>query len=112
MQDKPRFEGLTLTVDNVDASIAFYSELLGLTLAHNAAPDFAMIKIAGDLGGTIGLLSIDEAPRKASPIRRLRRKGRSMSSSLPTTSTASMTSWSPKAWSSPSHPTTSPGNES
>ena len=39
MQDKLRFEGLTLTVDNVDASIAFYSELLGLTLAHNAAPD-------------------------------------------------------------------------
>ena len=64
MQDKLRFEGLTLTVDNVDASIAFYGGLLGLTVAHNAAPDFAMIKIAGDLGGTIGLLSIDEARKE------------------------------------------------
>ena len=64
MQDKLRFEGLTLTVESVDASIAFYGGLLGLTLAHNAAPDFAMIKIAGDLGGTIGLLSIDEARKE------------------------------------------------
>ena len=64
MQDKLRFEGLTLTVHSVDASIAFYGELLGLTIAHNAAPDFAMIKIAGDLGGTIGLLSIDEARKE------------------------------------------------
>ena len=64
MQDKLRFEGLTLTVDSVDRSIAFYGELLGLTVSHNAAPDFAMIKIAGDLGGTIGLLSIDEARKE------------------------------------------------
>ena len=43
MQDKLRFEGLTLTVDSVVRSIAFYGELLGLTVAHNAAPDFAKI---------------------------------------------------------------------
>jgi catechol 2,3-dioxygenase-like lactoylglutathione lyase family enzyme len=64
MQDKLRFEGLTLTVASVDASVAFYGDLLGLTVAHNAAPDFAMIRIAGDLGGTIGLLSIDEARKE------------------------------------------------
>lgn len=64
MRQDLRFEGLTLTVASVDASIAFYGGLLGLTVAHNAAPDFAMIKIAGDLGGTIGLLSIDQARKE------------------------------------------------
>ena len=38
-----------------------YGTTLGLEVAHNAAPAFAMIKVAGQVGGTIGLLSVDEA---------------------------------------------------
>ena len=53
-----RFEGLTLTVDSVERSIEFYTGKLGLTLAHNAAPAFALIR-TGE--GTIGLLSLDES---------------------------------------------------
>ena len=63
MSDDLRFEGLTLTVNDVDASIAFYNGMLGLTVAHNASPNFAMIRIGGDLGGTIGLLSTAEAAK-------------------------------------------------
>ncbi len=61
MQDKLRFEGLTLTVASVATSIAFYEGLLGLEVAYNSEPDFAMIKIGGDFGGSIGLLSFDQA---------------------------------------------------
>jgi catechol 2,3-dioxygenase-like lactoylglutathione lyase family enzyme len=64
LADSLRFEGLTLTVDDVAASIAFYGGLLGLTVAYDSAPAFAMIKIEGDAGGTIGLLSIDEARKE------------------------------------------------
>ena len=56
-----RFEGLTLTVDSVERSIAFYAKTLGLTVEVNAAPDFAMIRIGGAQGGTIGLLSSSRA---------------------------------------------------
>lgn len=52
-----RFEGLTLTVEDVERSIAFYEKKLGLTLEVNAGPEFAMIRIGGHPGGTIGLLS-------------------------------------------------------
>ena len=38
MTDKIRFEGLTLTVSNVERSIAFYSGKLGLKVEWNAAP--------------------------------------------------------------------------
>lgn len=56
-----RFEGLTLTVASVAESLAFYHGKLGLTIAVNAAPAFAMLRIGGSSGGTIGLLSFAEA---------------------------------------------------
>ncbi|MEP6885569.1 MAG: VOC family protein [Gammaproteobacteria bacterium] len=52
-----RFEGLTLTVLDVERSLEFYGKKLGLTVEVNAAPNFAMIRIGGDGSGTIGLLS-------------------------------------------------------
>lgn len=55
MSGKMRLEGLTLTVESVERSIAFYGGTLGLTVEANAAPDFALIRVEGQ--GTIGLLS-------------------------------------------------------
>ena len=52
-----RFEGLTLTVDDIERSLAFYHGKLGLAIEVNAAPAFAMIRIGGEGGGTIGLLA-------------------------------------------------------
>jgi catechol 2,3-dioxygenase-like lactoylglutathione lyase family enzyme len=54
MNDKLRFEGLTLTVESVERSIAFYGGRLGLKVEINAAPNFAMIRHGGV---TLGLLS-------------------------------------------------------
>ena len=56
-----RFEGLTLTVENVERSIAFYGGKLGLSVEINAAPAFALVRTGG--GGTIGLLSRAEAAK-------------------------------------------------
>ncbi|MEO6775369.1 MAG: VOC family protein [Kofleriaceae bacterium] len=56
-----RLEGLTLTVESVERSIAFYRDQLGLEIAWNAAPAFAMIRHGA---GTIGLLSIVEARKE------------------------------------------------
>ncbi len=56
-----RFEGLTLTVEDVARSVAFYSKTLGLDVAYDSSPAFAMIKVGDQMGGTIGLLSFDEA---------------------------------------------------
>jgi catechol 2,3-dioxygenase-like lactoylglutathione lyase family enzyme len=56
-----RFEGLTLTVENVERSIAFYGGKLGLSVEINAAPAFALVRTGG--GGTIGLLSRGEAAK-------------------------------------------------
>ena len=56
-----RFEGLTLTVESVERSIAFYSGKLGLVVEWNAAPAFAMIRIGA---GTIGLLAVAEARKE------------------------------------------------
>ena len=61
MTEKMRFEGLTLAVENVTRSVEFYTQKLGLTAEVNAAPDFAMIRIGGNHGGTIGLLSVSGA---------------------------------------------------
>jgi catechol 2,3-dioxygenase-like lactoylglutathione lyase family enzyme len=61
MTDKMRFEGLTLTVDNVQRSIDFYSGKLGLTLEWNSVPAFAMLRLGA---GTIGLLAMDEAKKE------------------------------------------------
>ena len=54
-----RFEGLTLTVESVARSVEYYGGVLGLTVAYRSEPAFALIKVDG--GGSIGLLSVDEA---------------------------------------------------
>jgi catechol 2,3-dioxygenase-like lactoylglutathione lyase family enzyme len=59
MTDKVRMEGLTLTVESVARSVAFYGEKLGFAVEIDAAPAFALIRVGG--GGTIGLLSLAEA---------------------------------------------------
>ena len=61
LADKLRFEGLTLTVESVEPAVAFYGGKLGLKVAWNAAPAFAMIRHGA---GTIGLLSIAEASKE------------------------------------------------
>ena len=61
MTDKFRFEGLTLTVASVQRSVDFYSGKLGLKVEWNSQPAFAMIRHGG---GTIGLLSMDEAKKE------------------------------------------------
>lgn len=50
-------EGLTLTVANVKRSVAFYTKKLGFDCEIDAAPHFAMIRVGGARGGTIGLLA-------------------------------------------------------
>jgi catechol 2,3-dioxygenase-like lactoylglutathione lyase family enzyme len=64
MAEKMRFEGLTLTVASVERAIEFYGQKLGLKVEVNAAPAFAMVRVGGAAGGTIGLLSLDEARRE------------------------------------------------
>ena len=61
MGDKFRFEGMTLTVESVERSIAFYGGKLGLKVEWNALPAFAMIRVGA---GTIGLLALDEARKE------------------------------------------------
>jgi catechol 2,3-dioxygenase-like lactoylglutathione lyase family enzyme len=61
MNEPMRFEGLTLTVEDVARSIEFYSGKLGLKVEWNALPAFAMIRVGA---GTIGLLSIVEARKE------------------------------------------------
>ncbi len=52
------FEGLTLTVDNVERSLEFYRDKIKLDVAFVSAPAFALLR--GGMG-TIGLLSLEEA---------------------------------------------------
>ena len=59
-----RFEGLTLTVENIDRSIEFYAGKLGFKVEHNAAPDFALIRVGEGDGGTIGLLSTEQSKKE------------------------------------------------
>ena len=59
MSEKLRFEGLTLTVESVERSIAFYTGKLGLPVEWNAGPAFAMLQHKN--GVTLGLLSAEEA---------------------------------------------------
>ncbi len=61
MNDKLRFEGLTLTVESVERSVAFYSGKLGLKVEWNAAPAFAMIRHGAV---TLGLLALAEARKE------------------------------------------------
>ena len=56
-----RFEGLTLTVDDVQRSVDFYSGKLGLKVEWNSVPAFAMIRHGA---GTIGLLAMSEAAKE------------------------------------------------
>lgn len=52
-----RMEGVSLTVQNVKRSVDFYCKKLGCKLEWDAAPAFAMLRVGGTDGGTIGLLS-------------------------------------------------------
>jgi catechol 2,3-dioxygenase-like lactoylglutathione lyase family enzyme len=64
MKEKMRFEGMTLTVANVERSIEFYGEKLGLAVEVKALPAFALIRVGGEGGGTIGLLALAEARKE------------------------------------------------
>ncbi len=64
MQDKLRLEGFTLPVESVAKSVEFYGGTLGLEVAYHPGPAFALIKVGGELGGTIGLLSVEQARKK------------------------------------------------
>jgi catechol 2,3-dioxygenase-like lactoylglutathione lyase family enzyme len=55
-----RLDGVTLRVADVGRSIEFYGNKLGFTVEINKAPQFAMIRIGGPTGGTIGLLVHDD----------------------------------------------------
>jgi catechol 2,3-dioxygenase-like lactoylglutathione lyase family enzyme len=56
-------EGLTLTVSDVKQSVEFYRDQLGLTLEWDSAPQFAMLQVGDGPGGTLGLLSREEAEK-------------------------------------------------
>lgn len=62
MSEMMRLEGLTLTVESIERSLEFYGGKLGLTVEISAAPDFALVRVAG--AGTIGLLSAAIARRQ------------------------------------------------
>ena len=51
-----RLEGLTLRVADVRRSIEFYGNKPGFIVEIDKAPQFAMIRVGGPTGGTIGLL--------------------------------------------------------
>jgi len=54
-----RLEGLTLRVESVRRSIEFYGGKLGFAVEIDRAPHFAMIRVGGPRGGTVGLLPAD-----------------------------------------------------
>jgi catechol 2,3-dioxygenase-like lactoylglutathione lyase family enzyme len=54
-----RLEGLTLRVADVARSIEFYGHTLGFAVEIDKVPQFAMIRVGGPGGGTIGLLAHD-----------------------------------------------------
>ncbi len=60
MSERMRLEGLTLTVESVERSLAFYCDKLGLKAEWRALPAFAMIRHGA---GTIGLLAFAEASK-------------------------------------------------
>ena len=57
-------EGLTLSVADVKRSIDYYCKKLGFVCEWNAAPHFAMIRVGGPNGGTIGLLAWSQAKKE------------------------------------------------
>ena len=70
-----RLEGLTLRVENVRRSIEFYRDGLGFSVEIDKAPHFAMIRVGGPTGGTIGLLLMDPANSGSSPMTPEQRAG-------------------------------------
>lgn len=56
-----QLDGLTLAVSSVKRSMKFYSETLGFAIVVDAAPDFALVRVGGKGGGTIGLLALRHA---------------------------------------------------
>ena len=54
-------DGLTLSVASVRRSTKFYGETLGFKIVVDAAPDFALVRVGGKGGGTIGLLALKHA---------------------------------------------------
>ncbi len=64
IKNKIRMEGLTLTVADVQRSAEFYSQNLGFKLEVFAAPHFALLRVGGPTGGTIGLLSWEVAEKE------------------------------------------------
>lgn len=69
MQDV-RLEGLTLRVADVRRSVEFYSGKLGFAVEIDKAPHFAMIRVGGPQGGTIGLLPHDADESQAADAQR------------------------------------------
>ncbi len=61
MANDVRLDGLTLAVARVKRSMKFYAETLGFTVVVDAAPDFALVRVGGKGGGTIGLLALKHA---------------------------------------------------
>jgi extradiol dioxygenase family protein len=59
-----RMEGLTLTVADVSKSVEYYGDKLGFVCEVNAAPHFAMIRVGGPKGSTIGLLAWKESKKE------------------------------------------------
>jgi catechol 2,3-dioxygenase-like lactoylglutathione lyase family enzyme len=62
MKSEIRMEGLTLAVGDVNRSIEFYKKL-GFKCEWNAAPHFALIRLKGSVGASIGLLCWNEAKK-------------------------------------------------
>ncbi len=56
-----RFEGLSLTVRDVQSSLAFYHDKLGLEVVYSSPPAFALLR-GGEV--TLGLLSLEEASKE------------------------------------------------
>jgi catechol 2,3-dioxygenase-like lactoylglutathione lyase family enzyme len=63
MKNEVRMEGITLTVSDVKRSIGYYCKL-GCKLEWDASPQFAMLRIGGPQGGTVGLLAWDVAKKE------------------------------------------------
>jgi catechol 2,3-dioxygenase-like lactoylglutathione lyase family enzyme len=65
-----RLEGLTLRVESIQRSIEFYGGKLGFTVEIDKSPHFAMIRVGGPQGGTIGLLPVEDIEGLLSPEQR------------------------------------------
>ncbi len=58
-----RLEGLSLTVTDLARSVEFYAKI-GFEIVYQTEPVFALIRMGGVGGSTIGLLSIAEAQKE------------------------------------------------